>query len=214
VSLVESARRSGIVLVEDSPYADLSYDRQPPPSLLELSATMSGSVEDGCVVHCGTISKSVAPGLRVGWIIAPSVVIRQLVLLKQSSDLFTNPLSQMVVLEIAASVGPDYLEKIRNAYRLRRNGMLEALDTHMPDGTTWSRPAGGMFIWLTLPPEIDANVLLHAAVRECGVAFVPGSAFYPGEPDRNTARLSFCLNDVERNGLAIERLAKLVRRWR
>src|SRR5262249_26175445 len=143
--------------------------------------------------YCGTFSKVLSPGLRVGWIVAPQAMIRRLVLVKQASDLNNATINQMVMHRLARTAYDDQVESACTHYRGRRDGMLAALKEHMPDGVTWTRPGGGLFIWLRLPDGVDAAGLLDRAVEEADVAFVPGAAFFHDGRGRNTLRLSYSL---------------------
>jgi len=162
------------------------------------------------VLYCGTFSKTVVPGLRLGWVAAPLPVIRRLVLIKQASDLHTPTLSQMVMHDVVQEVLPAHIAPIRAAYRARRDAMLRALAAEMPAGIEWTKPEGGMFLWLTLPAEIDAAALLKRAIAEARVAFVPGRAFHADDTGANTLRLSFSRADETTIGEGIRRLAALL----
>jgi DNA-binding transcriptional MocR family regulator len=180
------------------------------PSLLALDSAVAG-IDAGRVIHCGTFSKTVVPGLRIGWIVAPRPVIQKLVLIKQASDLHTSALNQMVMHEVAAAIVPGHVAVLRAAYRERRDAMLRALETHMPEGVSWTRPAGGMFVWLTLPEGLDGAHILQRAIAEAQVAFVPGDAFFPDRSVRNALRLSFSLNDPAEVEDGVGRLGRLLR---
>jgi len=158
----------------------------------------------GNVISLGSFSKVLAPGLRVGWVAAAPSVIEKLTLVKQGSDLHTATLNQMVVHDLAAS---GYLQRhlpvIVDAYRTRRDIMLEAMQTHFPPDVHWTRPQGGMFLWVTLPSAIDAADVLQAAIAH-KVAFVPGAPFHASGAGTNTMRLN-CSNatpDDIREGIA------------
>jgi DNA-binding transcriptional MocR family regulator len=209
--LLDAAGALDLPLVEDAAYEALRYDGAPLPSLLALEATRQGGVDAGRVLYCGSFSKTVVPGLRLGWVAAPRPVIRRLVLIKQASDLHTPALSQMVMHEVVQAVLPDHLAPIRAAYRARRDAMLRALAAEMPAGVQWTKPDGGMFIWLTLPETIDAAALLKRAIAEARVAFVPGRAFHADGSGANTLRLNFSLADERRIGEGVARLAAVMR---
>ena len=198
-------------VVEDAAYEALRYDGTPAPALLALDAARSGGIDAGRVLYCGTFSKTVVPGLRLGWVAAPLPVIRRLVLIKQASDLHTPSLSQMVMHEVVREVLPAHIAPIRAAYRARRDAMLAALAAEMPPGIEWTKPEGGMFVWLTLPNDIDAAALLQRAISEARVAFVPGRAFHADGGGANTLRLSFSRADDAMIGEGIARLGKLLR---
>jgi DNA-binding transcriptional MocR family regulator len=200
-----------VPLIEDAAYEALRYEGAAEPSLLALDIDERGGVEAARVLYSGTFSKTVVPGLRLGWIVAPKPVIRRLVLIKQASDLHTATLSQMVMHEVVSEVLPQHVTPIKAAYRARRDAMLKALDRDMPPGVTWTRPQGGMFIWVTLPERIDAAALLERAIKEARVAFVPGRAFHFDGTGANTLRLAFSLAAEAMIAEGIGRLATVVR---
>ena len=199
-----------VPVIEDAAYEQLHFDREPLPALLALDSADRG-IDAGRVIYCGTFSKTVVPGLRLGWIVAPRTVIEKLVLIKQASDLHTSCLNQMAMLDVAREIVPHHTARIRAAYRARRDAMLAALERHMPPGVTWTRPAGGMFLWLTLPEQIDTARLLEQAIATANVAFVPGAAFFPDRSVRHALRLSFSLNPPDEIEQGISRLATAVR---
>jgi DNA-binding transcriptional MocR family regulator len=169
-----------------------------------------GSIDASRVVYCGTFSKTVTPGLRLGWLCASREIIRRLVLVKQATDLNSPLLNQMVMRRLVEEVYDRQVEKTIARYRGRRDAMLRALETYMPTGVTWTQPEGGLFIWVTLPDGTDGAALLERAVAEAKVAFVPGAAFFAGQQGRNTIRLSFSLPDEEAITTAIQRLSNLL----
>ena len=212
LSLLETARALDIAVIEDAAYERLRYDGEPIASLLALDAEASGGIEQSRVVYCGTFSKTIVPGLRIGWIAAPQEVIHRLVLVKQASDLHTGTLPQIVMHEVAPVVLERQTAKIRAAYSARRDAMLGALARHMPPGVQWTRPEGGMFVWVTLPERMDAAALLPLAIEEAKVAFVPGRAFHMDGSGHNTLRLKFSLNGPAAIAEGIGRLAALIAR--
>jgi DNA-binding transcriptional MocR family regulator len=209
--LVESAAAIGLPLVEDAAYEQLRYDGEALPSLLALDTARAGGIDAGGVLYCGTFSKTIAPALRIGWVAAPRPVIEKLVLLKQASDLHASTLNQMLIHEVASTIGSRHLETIRRTYRARRDAMLAALEEHFPSGVEWTRPEGGMFIWVTVPDRIDTEDLLHRALTEARVAFVPGRTFHADESGRNTLRLNFSLNRESVASDGIRRLGAVLR---
>jgi DNA-binding transcriptional MocR family regulator len=209
--LLERAALLDLPLVEDAAYEALRYEGEALPSLLALDTARAG-IDEGRILYCGTFSKTVAPGLRLGWIAAPLPVIRRLVLVKQASDLHSPSLAQMAMHEVVQQVLPGSLAAIRAVYRARRDAMLAALAREMPPGVRWTSPEGGMFLWLTLPPAIDAVALLARAIAEARVAFVPGRAFHYDGGGANTLRLNFTLADETRIADGIARLGALFRR--
>jgi DNA-binding transcriptional MocR family regulator len=212
-ALLDMADASGMVILEDGCYERLRYDGAPIPSLIALGCARYGSVEDSPVLYTGTFSKTVAPSLRIGWIAGPAAVIRKLVLIKQASDLATSTLNQMLLLEVVRDHVPETTAAACVVYRERRDSMLAALAEHMPPGVRWSRPEGGLYIWVELPEQLDATLLTQRALEEHGVSAIAGAAFYPRgvAPERNTMRLSFSMipSGPAREGIA--RLGALTR---
>ena len=212
--LLDFAEALNLPLVEDSAYEKLRYEGERVPSLLALAAERAGGIDKAKVIYCGTFSKSIVPGLRIGWIVAPKPVLDKLVLIKQASDLHTSGLNQIVMHDVASTLIERQAGALCQAYKARRDAMLAALEAHMPPGVTWRRPEGGMFVWVTLPEEVDATDLLRLAIAEARVAFVPGSGFYPDRSGQNHLRLSFSLNDPARIDEGIRRLGTLLARFR
>ncbi len=187
LALVARAAALGLPIVEDNPYGDLWFDNPPPPPL----AASAGVGEGGGAIYLGSFSKVLAPGLRLGYVVAPKALYPKLLQAKQAADLHTPGFNQRIVHEaIKGGFLHEHVPTIRARYKRQRDAMSAALDHHMPAGTHWQVPVGGMFFWLTLPAHIDATALLPAAV-EAGMAYVPGSAFYPQGGHANTMRLSF-----------------------
>jgi DNA-binding transcriptional MocR family regulator len=205
--LLAFAHSTGLPLIEDAAYEKLRYDG---PSLPSLRALEAGETERSHVIYCGTFSKTVVPGLRVGWVVAPRSVLSKLVLIKQASDLHCSTLNQMIALDVASEALPTTVERMRATYKARRDAMLAALARHMPPGVTWTRPEGGMFVWVTLPGPIDTAALLPRAVDEARVAFVPGAAFSADGTGANAFRLSFSVTEIDDIERGIERLGALL----
>ncbi len=208
--LLDLAGELDIPVIEDAAYAALSFEGEAPRPLLALEMARRGSIDRARVVYCGTFSKVLSPGLRVGWIVAPRPMIRRLVLIKQASDLNSATINQMVMHRLAETSFDARAQLARAHYRRRRDAMLAALERHMPAGTTWTRPGGGLFVWLRLPGEVDSARLLDPAVRDAGVAFVPGAAFFHDGRGRNTLRLSYSLAGEAEIADGIARLARLI----
>jgi 2-aminoadipate transaminase len=142
-------------------------------------------------VYLGSFSKVLAPGLRLGYVVAPRAMVPKLLQAKQASDLHSPSFNQRVVYEVIRNEFlKDHVPTIRERYKAQRDAMAAALQAHLPPGCRWQKPVGGMFFWVELPAHIDATALLHRAV-EAGMAFVPGSSFYPQGGHANTLRLSF-----------------------
>ncbi len=154
------------------------------------SRTQNGSYS-GNVIYLSTFSKILAPGIRLAWVVAPSEVIRKLTLAKQGTDLHTSTFNQIVAYEVGHGGFLDrHVKVIQDCYRERRDVMLESLEEHMPEGVKWTRPEGGMFLWVTLPTSINTTEMMMEAVAE-KVAYVPGVSFYPYGDVNNTMRLNF-----------------------
>ncbi len=214
-TLVRFAQERGIALIEDDPYGALRYEGNPSPSLLELDAISGPSVrgEDGPgnVIHVGTFSKILVPGLRVGWVIAAEPVIERLVQAKQSADLHTSSLGQHLVAELLMRGLLDrQIPKLCAAYRDRRNAMLTAMAKHLPTEVHWTRPAGGMFLLATLPPFMNVQTLLAESLRR-EVAFVPGEEFHLGGQGKQTIRLNFSNANPDLIEEGIRRLGEAMR---
>jgi 2-aminoadipate transaminase len=202
-AVVAAAQSAGLPLVEDNPYGDLWYDAPPPRSL--ASRWREG------VVYLGSFSKVLAPGLRLGYLVAPSPLFPKLLQAKQAADLHTPIFNQRIVHEVIRNGLLDaHVPTIRARYKVQRDAMEAALERHLAGLASWIRPLGGMFFWLDLPDGIDAAALLPRAV-EAGVAYVPGAAFYAGAPRANTLRLSFVTVSPDRIEQGIAALARVLK---
>ncbi|MER8487599.1 PLP-dependent aminotransferase family protein [Mesorhizobium australicum] len=210
-AVLDLAGELDIAVIEDAAYRALRYDGEGVPPILALDCIRSGGIDKARTLYCGSFSKILSPGMRVGWVCAPRHVVEKLVLMKQASDLHSPSVNQMVMHRVAEAVFDDQLEKLIGAYRERRDGLLGALEANMPEGVTWSHPEGGMFVWVTLPEGTDATELLARSVKEARVAFVPGNAFYADGTGRNTLRLSFTLATRRAVSEGIPRLAALLK---
>jgi 2-aminoadipate transaminase len=216
--LVELANRWGVPIVEDDPYGQLRYEGAHLPPLVELDAELNGCARGeralrGGVIYLGTLSKTLAPGFRIGWIVAPEEVVHKLVQLKQGADLHSSTFSQMVAYETARGGFLDrHVRRIREVYGQRRDAMLEALQAHFPKGVRWTRPRGGLFLWVTLPEGHDSTKLLEHALA-ANVAFIPGAPFYPNGGGSRTLRLNFSYCKPEVIDVGIERLGGLLVRF-
>jgi len=200
--LVETCARLGLPLIEDDPYGALSYKGQPMPKMVAMNP-------DG-VIYMGSFSKVLTPGIRLGYVCAPLPLVRRLELAKQAADLHTAQLTQMVVYDVIKDGFLDqHIPTIRELYGNQCQVMLDAMTEHFPAGVHWTRPEGGMFIWVTLPKHVDAMKLLDQAIA-AKVAFVPGAPFYANEPETNTLRLSFVTVPPERIREGIAILGKLI----
>ncbi|MEA3122970.1 MAG: 2-aminoadipate transaminase, partial [Paraburkholderia sp.] len=202
-ALAEIARKSAFPIVEDDPYGALDYAGTPLPTLLSMAPEH--------IVHFGTFSKVLAPGLRVGYIVAPEELQFKLVQAKQATDLHTPSLTQRIVYEVVKDGFLDVqIPAVCTLYSGQCQAMLDALARHMPQAVSWNRPEGGMFLWVTLPAGIDTMQLLEAALAH-NVAFVPGAPFFANEAQHNTLRLSFVTVPRARIDEGIARLAALIR---
>jgi 2-aminoadipate transaminase len=203
-ALVAQAATLGLPIVEDNPYGDLWFDAPPP---LPLTARNP----DGCI-YLGSFSKVLAPGLRLGYIVAPRAIAPKLLQAKQAADLHSPTFNQRMVAEV---IRDGFLERhvpgIRALYKNQRDAMLAALSREMVGlDVQWNTPDGGMFLWARLPQGMDAAALLPRAV-ERGVAFVPGAAFYAGQGDARSLRLSFVTATTEQIATGIAALAQAIR---
>mgnify|MGYP003603334739 FL=1 len=182
-ALVAKARELNLLVIEDDPYGELWYTSAPPPSLLSRMPER--------VIQMGSFSKILAPGLRLGYIVAPEEIARKFEQVKQATDLHTATLTQRAVYEVVKDgFLNEHIPTIRSMYHTQAQAMLSALDEHMPAGVKWNQPAGGMFLWLELPEGMDSEEMLKKALAR-NVAYVPGTPFYANEPVRNTLRLAF-----------------------
>ncbi|WP_028226175.1 aminotransferase-like domain-containing protein [Paraburkholderia ferrariae] len=202
-ALAAFAKRAPFPVVEDNPYGELDYAGEPLPTLLSMAPEH--------IVHLGSFSKVLAPGLRVGYIIAPEALHHKLVQAKQATDLHTPSFTQRIVHEVVKDGFLDtHIPKIRALYRSQCEAMHAALARFMPEGVSWNRPEGGMFIWVNLPAHIDAMKLLEAAIAQ-NVAFVPGAPFFAGEARHNTLRLSFVTVPPAKIDEGVAKLGALIR---
>lgn len=212
--ILEIADKYGIPIIEDDPYGQLRYEGEPIPSIISLDdkyRNPDGDVYDGNVVYLSTFSKLLAPGIRLAWTIGPKFVIQKLVYAKQGTDLHTSTLIQMIAYETAKDGFIEkHIEKIKDIYSGRRNAMLQALEEHLPESISWTKPEGGLFLWVTLPDNVDSEELLKIAVEK-KVAFVPGSPFYPNGGGKNTLRLNFSFSNEEEIHEGVKRLAEALK---
>ena len=202
-ALVARAQELGVLLVEDDPYGALSYTGDQLPSLLSMNP-------DG-VIYMGSFSKILAPGMRLGYVIAPPELHFKLCQAKQASDLHTPTFTQRVAYEtVRDGLLDTHIPTIRELYGKQCQTMLDALARHMPEGVSWNTPEGGMFIWMELPEGLDSMVILEEAVRR-NVAYVPGAPFYANNPKRNALRLAFVTVPAERIEQGVAILGELFR---
>jgi DNA-binding transcriptional MocR family regulator len=211
--VIDLAEEMEIAVIEDAAYQSLRFDGDPIPPILALEAARKGGDLEACrTIYCGSFSKTLSPGLRVGWVCAAMPVISQLVLMKQAADLHSATLNQIAISSVAEQHFESHIDTIRSAYRARRDAMLAALEAHMPKGVSWTKPEGGMFIWVTLPDTLDGAELLKQSLESERVAFVPGHAFFADGSGRNTLRLSYSTSTEDKIAEGIERLGQLISR--
>ena len=208
--VLELAVKYQTVVVEDDPYGDLYFGEAPPPSLLALSATVPGSRE--LLVHCGSLSKVLSPGLRVGWMIAPAELLAKATMCKQFSDAHTSTFAQATAAQyLKAGRMPATLAHVRKVYAERAQAMGDALRKDLGDAIAFVQPQGGLFVWARLTGAggkvADGNVFAKAAIDK-GVAFVPGTPFFCAQPDHATLRLSFATVGVDKIREGVARLAQ------
>jgi 2-aminoadipate transaminase len=202
-TLAELAGRYNVPVIEDAPYAELCFEGEPIPPVAALG--------DGCtVVYLGTCSKILSPGMRLGWVVADSELIRRYVLVKQGTDLHTSSLVQLLAARFILEHDCEaHIARIRSVYRSRRDAMIAALEKHFPEDIRFTRPAGGLFLWVELPEGLDARGLLEHALEE-HVAFVPGESFFPNGGHDNTMRLNFSAMPEDRITEGIRRLGRVL----
>lgn len=209
-AVLEMAVKHNTLVVEDDPYGDLYFGDAPPPSLLNLSATVPGSRD--LLVHCGSLSKVLSPGLRVGWMIAPAELLAKATMCKQFSDAHTSTFAQATAAQyLKAGRMPSTLAHVRKVYAERAQAMGDALRKELGDAIDFVQPQGGLFVWARLTGAggkvADGNVLAKRAIEK-GVAFVPGTPFFCANPDHATFRLSFATADADKIREGVARLGQ------
>jgi 2-aminoadipate transaminase len=212
-ALIELADHYGVPILEDDPYGQLRYEGEHVPPIVHLDSqfrSTDGARYSGNVIYLSTFSKTLSPGIRLGWIVAPVEVIQKLVQAKQGADLHTSTINQLVAHEVASGGFLDqHVKEIRAIYRERRDAMLAALAREFPAGVTWTKPQGGLFLWLTFPEWMNAADVLSAGIEQ-KVAFVPGAPFFADGTGQNTARLNFSNATPERINEGVRRLARCI----
>ncbi|MBI3654296.1 MAG: PLP-dependent aminotransferase family protein [Acidobacteria bacterium] len=202
--LVEIARRYRVPILEDNPYGELRYRGERLPPLASFD-------QDGLVIHVSTFSKTLSPGLRIGWVVAATEVIQELVVCKQAADLHTGTIVQRAAakaLELFDYAG--HIEVLCKVYGERCEAMKQAIEKYFPATTRWTKPEGGLFLWVELPENINGTKLLDEALRE-RVAFVPGAPFFARDAKENFIRLNFSNSTPERIEEGIKRLGKVIK---
>ncbi|ROP49675.1 DNA-binding transcriptional MocR family regulator [Rathayibacter sp. PhB185] len=201
VEILEICKSEGILVLEDNPYGLLYFEDVPPKAMRSLE-------EDG-VIYLGTFSKTLAPGFRIGWALAPHAIRERLILANEAAVLSPSSFSQLVISQYLATADwRAQIDTFRGVYRERKEAMIRGLETHLP-GLTWTNPNGGFYVWVTLPEELDSKAMLPRAVKEL-VAYTPGTAFFGNGDGRQNIRLSFCYPTPERIGDGIRRLATVI----
>lgn len=202
LEILEICRSNNILVLEDNPYGLLYFDEPAPDAIRSLE-------RDG-VVYLGTFSKTLAPGFRVGWVLAPHAIREKLVLANEAAVLSPSSFTQMVISEYLSTADwKGQINTFRGVYQERKNAMLSALDEYLPD-LSWTNPAGGFYVWVTLPEQVDSKAMLPRAVTEL-VAYTPGTAFYADGDGRHHMRLAFCYPTPDNIRVGIRRLATVIR---
>lgn len=213
LQLIELAERYGVPIIEDDPYGQLRFEGENLPALEVLDSQTRSQAEcySGNVIYLSTFSKTLAPGIRLAWVIATPEVIQKLIMAKQGADLHTSTFNQMVAHEVARGGFLDeHVKTIRKVYKERRDVMIETLEEHMPEGVHWTKPQGGLFLWITLPECLDTQELFAEAVNK-KVAFVPGTQFFTDGSGKNCMRLNFSYATPEKINEGICRLSDVVK---
>lgn len=202
--LVELAEERGFLIVEDNPYGMLRFEGEPLPTLFSLDPYEN-------VIYLGSFSKIISPGIRTGWIVAPPAVLQKIIFGKQATDLCSSPFNQLFVHGFVSSgAWLEYVEQLRGVYRSRRDAMLEGMAEEFPEGSSWTCPEGGFFVWATMPAGLHTGDLLVKAIEE-NVAFVRGDAFFMDGQGTESMRLSFSAIPEERIKVGLHRLGAVIR---
>jgi 2-aminoadipate transaminase len=200
--LVRIAREAGMILIEDNPYGELVIEGEQLPTLRSF---------DESIIYLGTLSKILSPGLRIGWVFAQPPIIQKVNAAKQGADLCSSTLNQLIAARFLETIDFDaHVRKIREIYRVRRDAMLAALEEFFPEEASWTRPAGGFFLWVTIDADINTTDLLSEALAR-KVAFVPGEGFYVDGSGQRSMRLSYSNPSPEEIWEGIERLAEVIK---
>jgi len=203
--LLEIAREYNLLILEDDPYSELRYSGKPVPPIKSLD-------KHGIVIYTSTFSKILSPGFRLGWVIANEEVIRKIVVAKQGADLCTNTFVQFIAEEYLRSGLIDkQIPKIRKMYKRKRDLMLKALKKYFPKGSKWTKPDGGMFLWVTLPGHINTKKMFQEAIKE-KVAYVHGVAFCVDGKGHSSMRLNFSNAEDNKIDIGVKRLAKIIKK--
>jgi 2-aminoadipate transaminase len=202
-AVVETIKDQNIYLIEDDPYGDLRYSGTPKSSFKQLIPEKT--------ILLGSFSKTVVPGFRLGWIVANEAIFDKLLIAKQASDLHTNIFTQCVLAEYLKQGNFDtHIQKIRDVYGRQCKAMIGSINQHFPKNVHFTRPEGGMFLWVTLPEHISSMKLFEVAIGK-KIAFVPGHPFYIGKKETNTLRLNFSNVDEKTIEIGIQRLGEALK---
>jgi 2-aminoadipate transaminase len=204
--LLEVCQQSGVRILEDDPYGELRYRGEALPSIKSMD-------DSGLVIYLSTFSKIMAPGMRLGWVIAEPATYQQLVIAKQATDLHTNTVAQRAAHRyLCENSADDHIARLRSVYGERCLAMLDSLSNSFPSGVSWTRPEGGMFVWVELPEDVKAEELLAKAIME-KIAFVPGAPFFADQRRHNFMRLNFSNQSTRKIEEGIGRLATVLNRF-
>ncbi|MHB1389738.1 MAG: aminotransferase-like domain-containing protein [Thermoleophilia bacterium] len=205
LEMVAMAKEYELIILEDNPYGQLRFEGEHLPTLYSLD-------DDNNVIYISTFSKIISPGIRLGWLVAPTPILQKVNMGKQAADLCPSTLAQMIVNQYFHDARwQDYVEKVTAVYHKRRDAMLAALEEHFPPEATWTHPQGGFYVWATLPEYLDTADLLALAIEEQKVAFVPGSGAWIDGSGKHHMRLSFSGVSEEKITEGIKRLAKVIK---
>ena len=212
--ILHLCRQYNVPVIEDAAYEGLYYDQRA-KSLRQIEAQINSDNSDydsnGHVIYLGTFSKVVAPGFRIGWVEAPKKVIDALIVLKQSSDLHSSSINQLVVADFLKNYSRQYWDNLRLEYAKKRDLMLSLVRQHLADKLDYySQPKGGLFVWMQSKQDLDFSQLLNLAVEKYNIAFVPGAPFYASNPCNNTLRVSFATASPEQMTHGIKSLAEMM----
>ena len=204
LEIITIAKKYNILIIEDSPYKELRFEGKDQKMMFELD-------NSGHVIALGTFSKIFVPGFRIGWVIAHEAIIDNFVKAKQSTDLCTSPFVQKIAAKyLEKGLFDKNLKTIIEMYHRKRDVMLDAFEEFMPKGVTWTKPEGGLFLFLNLPEDMDAKDLFEIAIQK-NVAFVLGSAFHCDGSGKNTMRINFSYVDEEHSRIGVQRLAESIK---
>ncbi|HEY9062771.1 MAG TPA: PLP-dependent aminotransferase family protein [Pseudobacteroides sp.] len=204
--LVQAAMKHNIIIIEDNPYGELRFEGEMLPSVKSFDKT-------GLVICLGTFSKIFCPGYRIGWVAGEEKIISKYILVKQGVDLQCNTMAQMEIAKYLELYSIDkHISNIKKAYKRRRDTVVKAMEEEFPEGVTFTRPEGGLFAWVELPPDVDSRDVLQKCLEK-NVAFVPGGAFFPNENRQNTMRINFSNMPEERIVEGIKRISDVLREF-